>query len=267
MVVKSLQSIESIVCSAPSGVVSFVGGGGKTSLMFHLAHQLSRAGKRVLTTTTTKLFVPTPDQSQIVLINVDPEAILSQTPSRLHKSNHITAAAVYLVDSGKLQGFAPESIRIFQESGLFDWILVEADGAARRPLKAPAGHEPVVPSNTTVLVSVAGLEVLGKPLTEELVFRSELAVKLMGLALGEVITESALARLIAHPLGSFKGAPSQARRLIFLNKADSPERRDYGARVAEQLRRIEHPLAEVLIVGQALDGICIHAVHSLAVWT
>ncbi len=259
-----MHSIESILCPDPRGVVSFTGGGGKTSLLFHLAHQLVRSGKRVLTTTTTKIFVPTPDQSLTVLIDADPEAILQQASCCLHTAGQITAAA-YKLDNGKLQGFAPETIRIFLESGLFDWILVEADGAARRPLKAPAEHEPVIPPDTSVLVSVAGLEVLGEPLTEELVFRSELAGKLMGLAMGETITESALARLIAHPLGSFKGAPLAARRFIFLNKADSPDRRDRGARVAEQLRRMEPPVAEALIIGQALDGVSVHAVHPLMV--
>lgn len=259
-----MQSIESILCTAPRGVVSFTGGGGKTSLLFHLAHRLVRSGKRVLTTTTTKIFVPTPDQSRTVLVDADPEAILQRASSCLHTTSHIAAAA-HNLDNGKLQGFAPENIRIFLESELFDWILVEADGAARRPLKAPAGHEPVIPPDTSVLVAVAGLDVLGEPLSEELVFRSELAGKLMGLAMGETITESALARLIAHPLGSFKGAPLHARRFIFLNKADSPERRVCGARVAEHLRQMEPPVAESLIVGQALDAVCVHAVHPLMV--
>jgi probable selenium-dependent hydroxylase accessory protein YqeC len=232
--------------------------------MFHLAHLLASSGKRVLTTTTTKIYVPTPEQSQTVLIDVDPDAILMQASTRLQTTSHITAASNEY-KSGKLQGFAPEVIRIFRESGLFDWILVEADGASRRPLKAPAGHEPVIPPDTSVLVAVAGLEVLGQPLSEELVFRSGLAGPLMGLPMGEVITESALARLIAHPHGSFKGAPLYARRFIFLNKADSPERIERGGRLAGHLRRMEFPPAEALIIGQALDGVTVHALHPLQV--
>ena len=264
---RNLQPIEEILLLGSHGVLSLTGGGGKTSLLYHLAHQLARSGKRVLTTTTTKLFFPTPDQSQTVLIATDPDAILQQVSSCRHTTSHITAAAAHMVDTGKLQGFAPEVIRIFQESGLFDWILVEADGAAGRPLKAPAEHEPVIPPDTSVLVAVAGLEVLGEPLSEELVFRSALAGPLLGLAPGETITESALARLFAHPLGSFKGAPPQARRLIFLNKADDCKRRESGARIAEHLCRLARPVAESLIVGQALDGVYAHAVHPLMMRT
>jgi probable selenium-dependent hydroxylase accessory protein YqeC len=195
-------------------------------------------------------------------MDVDPEAIIRQASICLQTTSHITAAA-HPLDNGKLQGFTPEAIRLFRESGLFDWILVEADGAARRPLKAPAGHEPAIPADTTVLVTVAGLEVLGQPLSEELVFRSTLAGPLLGLDMGEIITASALARLLAHPSGSFKGAQPLARRFIFLNKADSPERCEQAGKVASQLRQMESPAAEALIVGQAIDTVRVHAVHPL----
>lgn len=257
-----MQPIDNILFREPRGVLSLIGGGGKTSIMFHLARLLVRSGKRVLTTTTTKIYVPTDDLSETLLLNADPDALLSQASEALRTINHITAAA-HNLDNGKLQGFPPEVIGIFRESGLFDWILVEADGAARRPLKASAEHEPVIPPDTSLLIAVAGLEVVGSPLSEELVFRSGLAGPLMNLSAGEIITESALALLLAHPLGSFKGAPPAARRFIFLNKADTPDRMESGARVSDCLRQISGPVAEAVIVGQALNGISIHALHPL----
>lgn len=247
----------------PRGVMSFVGGGGKTSLMFHLARQLALAGMRVLTTTTTKIFVPTAEQSATLLVARDPQEILEQAATGHGATRHFTAAAERMAEAGKLKGFAREAIATFVRSGRFDWILVEADGAARRPLKAPADHEPVILEETTILIAVAGLEVVGSPLGEELVFRSELAGELMGLSRGERITEQALARLIAHPRGAFKGAPAKSRRFVFLNKADTLVRREAAARVAGELQRLVPQAAEAVIVGQALDGISIHAVHRL----
>ena len=245
--------------------MSIIGAGGKTSLMFHLARQLASSGKRVLTTTTTKIFFPTPDQSHAVLIDSDPEALLMRASSLLHKTNHITAAADYMADRGKLQGFGSEEISIFRKSGLFDCILVEADGAAGRSLKAPADHEPVIPPESGLLVAVAGLDLIGEPLSEELVFRSARAGEIMELRVRETITEFALARLFAHPMGSFKGAPPGVRRLIFLNKADSDKRSSYGARVAQLLGRMESPPAEAVLVGRADSSLTIHAVHHLKV--
>ncbi len=258
----TVKPLETILRLEPRGVMSFVGGGGKTSLMFHLARQLALAGMRVLTTTTTRIFVPTVEQSATVLVARDPHDILEQAATAHGATLHLTAAAE-MAKAGKLKGFAPEEIGAFVESGRFDWILVEADGAARRPLKAPADHEPVIPEETTILIAVAGLEVVGSPLGEELVFRSELAGELMGLSPRERITEQAMARLIAHPQGAFKGAPAESRRFVFLNKADTLPRREAAARIAGELQRQTPHAAEAVIVGQALDGISIHAVHQL----
>lgn len=258
-----MTPIESILPLAGRGVLSLTGGGGKTSLMFHLARLLVDAGQKVLTTTTTKIFTPSTCQSETVLINADPKMILSQAAPFMERAGHVTAAAARLDDAGKLKGFESQSIGFFEDSGLFDWILVEADGSARRPLKAPAEHEPVIPANTSVLIAVAGLEVLGRPLTEELVFRAELAGERMGLAERENITENALARLLAHPLGPFKGAPQRATRFVFLNKADDYERREAGRRIAALLRQSPRPVAKALIVGQALESIRVHACYPL----
>ena len=41
-------------------------------------------------------------------------------------------------------------------------VLIEADGARRLPLKVPAEHEPVIPEMTTHVLSVYGLDSIGK---------------------------------------------------------------------------------------------------------
>lgn len=259
-----MQPIEIILFRGSRGVLSLVGAGGKTSLMFHLARQLSRSGQRVLTTTTTKILVPTPEQSRTVIVADDPDVVLLQA-SRLFQGGFHISAATRQLDNGKLQGFTSEEIGLFHESGLFDWVLVEADGAARCTLKAPAEHEPVIPAVTTVLVAVAGLDGVGEPLSEATVFRSALAGRLMGIGNGEVISESALARLFVHHDGLLKGAPSQARRFIFLNKADTPSLRECGERVARNLQEMCQEVADAVIVGQALDSVLVHAVYPLTV--
>lgn len=242
--------------------MSIVGAGGKTSLMFHLARQLACSGKRVLTTTTTKILIPSPEQSDTLLIDPDPQAILRQARTYRAAGMHFSAAATYLPQTDKLKGFPPEAIHIFEESGLFDWVVVEADGAARKALKAPALHEPVIPQNTSIVVALAGLEVLGRPMGEQMVFRSELAGELMQLSPGETITVPALARLLTHPSGAFKGAPAQARRFIFLNKADTPELEEKGAAVALYLNGVSPSVAEAVMVGQLLEGINVHRFYA-----
>ena len=60
------------------GVVSLVGAGGKTSLMFKLARELSMAGEPVLTTTTTKILEPSRDQSAHLILSNSVSNMLKQ---------------------------------------------------------------------------------------------------------------------------------------------------------------------------------------------
>jgi molybdenum cofactor cytidylyltransferase len=111
-------------------------------------------------------------------------------------------------------------------------LLVEADGARRLPLKAPANHEPVVPSWIHSVIVVAGLLGLGKPVTADWVHRLERFAALSGSAAGELVTVEALARLLKHPEGGLKGIPAGARRIALLNQADTEELKAAGQRLA-----------------------------------
>jgi probable selenium-dependent hydroxylase accessory protein YqeC len=188
------------------GVVSLVGGGGKTSLMFKLARELSMAGDTVLTTTTTKIFEPSRDQAACVILSGSVPDILDRADELLDEHLHLTAAVGKLPESGKLCGFQPEIIGELWNAGLFQWIIVEADGAAGKPLKAPADHEPVIPACTTRLVGMLGLNGVGQPLTERLVFRHEHFARLTGLRLGSNVSDCS--RLFAPKL----------RGLLFLTR-------------------------------------------------
>ena len=107
-----------------------MGGGGKTTLMFKLARELSLAGEPVLTTTTTKIFEPSLDQAGGVILSGSVPNLLDRADELLDKHRHLTAAVGKLPESGKLYGFRPEIIGELWNAGLFQWIIVEADGAA-----------------------------------------------------------------------------------------------------------------------------------------
>ncbi|MBW2085743.1 MAG: putative selenium-dependent hydroxylase accessory protein YqeC, partial [Deltaproteobacteria bacterium] len=211
------------------GVISLVGAGGKTTLMFRLARELADAGETVLTTTTTKIYKPSKEQSPCIIISADLEEVVKQAKKFKLECAHITAACGYLASQGKLTGFKPYVINQLWETGLFRWILVEADGAARKPLKAPASHEPVIPTCSGWVVAMIGLDAVGKPLEDQWVFRSRLYSQITGLPPGKPVTEDSVARIILHHQGLMKGSPSRARRFVFLNKAE-----DEGAHKAEQ---------------------------------
>jgi len=217
-------------------VVSITGGGGKTSLLFALAADARRNGYTVLVTTTTRIYDPRAEHRAFDAFHVDERwAAPSSGTSILLRPDEAgfpdgcTAATGFVCvvgagvstgtgrDSGKLVAVDPVLIDAAKGWNL---ILVEADGARHRPLKAPADHEPVIPASSTMVIAVIGLDCLGKPLDDAVAFRPELVARVAGLPLGGSIEPRHLAALAAAENGCFKGAPTGAHRVLVLNKLD-----------------------------------------------
>lgn len=220
-------------------LIALCGAGGKTTLMFALAREFVAAGERVLVTTTTKI---ARDEATgwPSFAAASAGQVLDDARRLLPEAGRERAGAVIAYsDRGeeghRLVGFAPQLVDILAEAGRFDRILVEADGSARKPLKAPAAHEPVIPSATRALIVVAGINGLGQPLGEDKVFRANLWSALSGLALGAPVSAESLARCVIHPDGLARGCPPGARTALFLNQADTPERRSEAKRVVQFL--------------------------------
>ena len=234
------------------GVISLVGAGGKTSLMYRLARELSGQGAPVLTTTTTKIYTPDRKQSSIVLISESASDLVSEARAILKRKPHITAGGQLIHFQRKLKGYPPETIDALWQSRIFQWIIVEADGAAGRALKAPAFHEPVIPQCTKWAIGICGLEAVGKPLSEKWVFRPQRVSKITGLALGNAINESAIADVFTSADGVLKNAPVSAKRFAFLNQADSQERLEAGKKIAHMIFSQKEAGFTGVLIGQTL---------------
>ena len=230
-------------------VVSIVGAGGKTSLMFALARELSDSGYKVLTTTTTKIFKPTVEESPATIISEDFQTIVKEACSLLTDNFHLSAAAGHESANGKLIGLQPGVIEQILRANIFDSILIEADGAARRPLKACSAHEPVVPRFTDTIVAVAGLDVVGKPLTEEWVFRSNLYSSVTGIPLTQAVTEESVAEILLHDSKKITTDKGSTQRAVFLNKADGDQLISSGKRIAAAIEKKNRGVFQRIIIG------------------
>ena len=134
------------------GVTAVIGGGGKTTLLRTLGEEL--AGQHtVLLCTTTKIF-PFPDL---------PCARTAAELDQLRRSHRLLCAGTDLPGTGKLTAPALPMADLAER---FDYVLVEADGAARRPLKAHAPHEPVIPPEANQTICVVGASGFGQPISE-----------------------------------------------------------------------------------------------------
>lgn len=230
-------------------MISLVGAGGKTTLMFRLAKELFLNGKKVVTTTTTKILEPTPGETGSLFIDPDEEKIKDFVWRHLDQYHHITVALERL-GSGKLKGISPNLVKGLWSSHGIDTIIIEADGAAGRPVKAPRENEPVIPTNTTLVVAILGVDGMEMELNEENVFQPERVSKITGIPIGERLTDEAMAILMTHPEGIFKGTPSSSRVIAFLNKVDIPNGVVKAKSIGQKIFEKKHRQIERIVLGQ-----------------
>ena len=183
------------------GITAVIGSGGKTTLLRELARELCDDGATVLLTTTTH-FLPFPDAASGVGM---PKAQLADVLSQ-----HGAAYVGTPTEDGKLS--APE-LSPAELARVADYVLVEADGSKRLPLKGHAAWEPVIPDGSDQVILVVGASGLNKPVAE-VVHRPEVFCELAGCAPTDLATPERVARAI--------NAERLADR-VAINQADSPQ--------------------------------------------
>lgn len=195
-----------------SPVVSVVGAGGKTTLIRQAAEEYRRKGIPVIVTTTTHMMA---EDHPWFLLN----------PSLGHMKEVLAREGMVWVGcpdkAGKMK--SPSLEILHQILALGCPVLAEADGSRRLPLKAPAAHEPVLLAETSHVVNVYGLDALGNSF-ENVCFRADIALKLLGKRRTDIVEEEDIAKLALDRLAGRKGVTSSISYQIVLNKADTPER-------------------------------------------
>jgi probable selenium-dependent hydroxylase accessory protein YqeC len=230
-------------------VISLVGAGGKTTLMLALAKELAATGESIVTTTTTKIFDWQAPGSSLI-VELDEKKMIAQLVQELKKHRHVTLASERLLAEGKLKGISPELVARLAELEQIAYIIIEADGAARRPLKAPNATEPVIPQNTSLVIPIVGIDALDSKLNKENVFRPEIVSRLTGLPLGSVISADAITTLMTHTEGIIKGSPPHARIIPLINRMDLAQGLATAENLASNILERGHPQIERVVLGQ-----------------
>jgi molybdenum cofactor cytidylyltransferase len=223
----NINLVQSFPINQSRELVAFIGGGGKSSLMFHLAGQL--AG-RVLLTTTTRMYAAQIESAAAML-----PAITCTYPDLSPLAEPWQKSIVVgppLAD--KVTGVPLDLPARLAQRPDVDVVLVEADGSKMRPVKAPAAHEPALPDGATLVVPVAGMDALHGRIAD-VAHRPELVARLLGKAEAEPLTVQDLATLLTHEDAALKNVPEGARVVPTINKVASPEHLAIARRVARQI--------------------------------
>ena len=186
--------------------ICLVGGGGKTTVMYELATAWAACGRKVLVLTSTHIQQPA-DGS----FAADAAAV-----QNLWQQGRYAVIGTPELATGKLT--APQQ-RLYEDLQLqADVTLCEADGSRHHPCKVPAEHEPVLLPDSDIVLAVAGMDALGRPLVQACQ-RPQLAAVLLDCSAEKIINAQMLASLLLSEQGARKNVGARAYYIV-LNKCD-----------------------------------------------
>lgn len=196
-------------------VISIVGGGGKTSTLIRLGKELYDSDKRTILSTTTHM-----EALNFNLIRYSGEltnALIEKIETEI--LNYPVVVAKRLVKGDKIKGLSLDQVALINREISFDYMIIEADGANKKSLKAPHLYEPPVPPCTTLFVVVIGFDIIGKKLNINNVHRPQIVARILNKPMESIIQPSDIITLLKNPNGLLKNRPPATRTVVILNKA------------------------------------------------
>lgn len=206
--------------------ICLVGGGGKTTVMYELAAAWAACGRKVLVLTSTHILCPA-DGS----FAADAAAV-----HNLWQQRRYAVIGTPELSTGKLTAPPQDLYEALQLQA--DVILCEADGSRHHPCKVPAEYEPVLLPDSDIVLAVAGMDALGRPLAQACQ-RPQLAAEFLGCGAEKILDAQMLTVLLLSEQGSRKNVGARAYYIV-LNKCDLLK-----AAQQEEMRR--------LLVGEGID--------------
>ncbi|MUV60662.1 selenium cofactor biosynthesis protein YqeC [Halobacterium sp. CBA1126] len=190
------------------GVVCAVGAGGKKSLLYALAERIDRAA------VTATVRIPIFDEHVArVVVTDDPAAAVREA------AEWPVGVVPEREREDRYRGYDADRIASIADAGA-DAVLVKADGARTRRLKAPGEHEPQIPDCADVVVPIASVRAVGEPLSAAVAHRPERVAELADVAVGDEIRPEDVATVLAHPEGGLRDVPEGATAIPLVNMAD-----------------------------------------------
>mgnify|MGYP001568042363 CR=1 FL=1 len=203
-------------------IVSVVGSGGKTTFMYKLSKELSN--KKVIITTSTKMFIPKEDEKfNIIFLNES-------------KNINLEKGINFLIGEIVSENKFHTNVELIDENVYgFDYLLIESDGSKRKPLKGWNETEPVISKRTNKTVGIIPIDIIGKVAKEDIIHRIEKFSKISLISEGEEITPEGIANVISSKNGLFKN--SVGEKILFLNKIENKKQYEMACKLLKILER------------------------------
>lgn len=227
---------------ADSKVVSVVGSGGKSTYLLALARELATtpapsAEKNVLLLTTTHMVAP----KELPYLEDPTEDELAQTLEELSCS---TKALNPVLCIGKTTGeltcegqpkICAPTLPMATLTKHARYLLIEADGSKRLPLKLHAAHEPVVPPRSDTCICIVGASGFMQP-AGTVLHRWDSRGQAFGISQDTVMTPELTAKLMAQEISRGVFKPD----VLIVNQAEDEERLQEATQFCRTLLEL-HP--------------------------
>jgi probable selenium-dependent hydroxylase accessory protein YqeC len=214
--------------NARSGIVCAVGAGGKKTTLYRLAGL--NPGRVGITSTVPIAHFPRTLPAHAVIADAD---VVAQAVLEAATRHRRVAFALTEGKKARYGGLPGELISEIHSSARFDCLLVKADGARMRWIKAPDGTEPLIPAGAATVLPIVSARAIGEPLSAEIAHRPTRVEAVTGARVGEIVSTTHVARLLASPDGSLKGAGS-AVVVPVINMVDDGSLQAVAERTARQ---------------------------------
>jgi len=231
-----------------------IGGGGKTSLMYYLVTILKDQGYAAIGTSTTKLSSHHSSNNSFIRVQNVATGYQAVKQAREIERTVILVSGEDDTDPKKMVGISGEWIDRLAITHKDVVFVVEGDGAAGKPLKGHLAHDPVIPSLSSMVVVVIGIDSVGLRLTSQNVHRPERICQLTKVSPDAVVTTELITQLLFHPQGYLHNCPSHSLIVPFINKVESVPQGKLAERLANQILANQHPQIGGVVIGSLLTG-------------
>ncbi|MGL5822362.1 MAG: selenium cofactor biosynthesis protein YqeC [Sarcina sp.] len=223
-------------------VISIVGSGGKTSLLYNIAK--STSNNKVLVSTTTKIRIPDNCFYDYIAFNEQDSITMSKSKNK----------GIYIL-ANKLNDEKLESIEIDILEKIvdeFDLTILEADGSKEKLIKGWNDTEPVILEKTTKTIGIVNLDVVGKIINDENIHRIDKFLDITCTKINDLIDKECLIKLIMNKNGLFKN--SKGQKILFINAVETKEKMILAQEISKKLRHQGFEL-DYIIAGSIVEGV------------
>ena len=211
--------------------------------MFQFARECRDREQCILVTTTTNIFCPASDQCDFQFLDDG----LFPHQAKLKGITVVGSRTTHM--RKKLKGVGFDQLAKIKTR--FDTILIESDGAAQKPIKAPADHEPVIWPETTHVIGVIGYQSFGKPIDRFHVHRFERFASLTNGQVGDLVDAPKVFRLVDSSQGLFQKAPKTSVKIWIVNQVDDSKMRKKAKATVEYVLKHSKRPDRVVLCGKA----------------